>query len=107
MICKFLGYFVNTSQPVSVIYRSSSILTPATLGTYIQRKYLNNIVEQDHRFINKRVRSMLGMKSFRTATLILRGIEAMHMIKKGQLHQKVNSAQNEVEVIHKLFRLAA
>ncbi|SIS02035.1 hypothetical protein SAMN05878482_10995 [Peribacillus simplex] len=50
---------------------------------------------------------MLGMKSFRTATLILRGIEAMHMIKKGQLHQKVNSAQNEVEVIHKLFRLAA
>ncbi|KUH42248.1 transposase-like protein [Bacillus sp. RC145] len=50
-----------------------------------QVKYLNNIVEQDHRFIKKRVRSMLGLKSFRTATSILSGIEAMHMVKKGQL----------------------
>ncbi|PEP50101.1 DDE-type integrase/transposase/recombinase, partial [Bacillus pseudomycoides] len=36
-----------------------------------QVKYLNNIVEQDHRFIKKRVRSMLGLKSFKTATFIL------------------------------------
>ncbi|MBE7106975.1 IS6 family transposase [Bacillus cereus] len=72
-----------------------------------QCKYLNNIVEQDHRFIKKRVRPMLGLKSFRTATLILRGIEAMHMMKKRQLHKRVKSAQNEVEVIHKLFGLAA
>jgi transposase-like protein len=57
-----------------------------------QQKYLNNIVEQDHRFIKKRVRSMLGLKSLRTATLILSGIEAMHMMKKGQLHQRVKSA---------------
>ncbi|MED0988297.1 IS6 family transposase [Bacillus nitratireducens] len=69
-------------------------------------KYLNNIVEQDHRFIKKRVRSMLGLKSFRTATLILRGIEAVHMIKKGQLHQRVKSAQNTLELIYKLFGLA-
>ncbi|MGG4268551.1 DDE-type integrase/transposase/recombinase, partial [Peribacillus simplex] len=48
--------------------------------------YLNNIVEQDHRFIKKRVRSMLGMKSFRTTTYMLSGIEAMHMVKKGQPH---------------------
>ena len=68
-----------------------------------QKKYLNNLVEQDHRFIKKRVRSMLGMKSFRTATYILSGIEAMHMIKKKQVHQGVKSAQNEVEFIHKLF----
>ena len=47
-----------------------------------QKKYLNNIVEQDHRFIKKHVRSMLGLQSFRTATYILSGIEAMHMIKK-------------------------
>jgi len=50
-----------------------------------QVKYLNNIVEQDHRFIKKRVRSMLGLKSFRTATSIISGIEAMHMVKKGNL----------------------
>ncbi|GAA3332491.1 hypothetical protein GCM10020331_092840 [Ectobacillus funiculus] len=61
-----------------------------------QVKYLNNIVEQDHRFIKKRVRSMLGLKSFYTATYILSGIEAMHMIKKKkQVHQGVKSAQNQ------------
>jgi IS6 family transposase len=42
------------------------------------------IVEQDHRFIKKRVRSMLGFKSYKTDTYILSGIEAMHMIKKGK-----------------------
>jgi transposase-like protein len=72
-----------------------------------QVKYLNNIVEQDHRFIKKRVRSMLGFKTYETATSIVRGIEAMHMMKKGQVHQGVKSAQNEVEFIHKLFGLAS
>ncbi|MFE4243862.1 IS6 family transposase [Peribacillus butanolivorans] len=72
-----------------------------------QIRYLNNIVEQDHRFIKKRVRSMLGLKSFRTATYILSGIEAMHMVKKDQPHQREKSAQNEVEFIHKLFGVAA
>ena len=62
-----------------------------------QKKYLNNIVEQDHRCIKKRVRSMLGLKSFRTATYILSGIEAMHMIKKKQVHQGVEYVQNEVK----------
>ncbi|PGE19830.1 IS6 family transposase, partial [Bacillus pseudomycoides] len=50
-----------------------------------QQKYLNNIVEQDHRFIKKRIRSMLGFKCFDTATSILSGVEAMHMIKKEQI----------------------
>ncbi|WMX58542.1 IS6 family transposase [Peribacillus sp. R9-11] len=72
-----------------------------------QIRYLNNIVEQDHRFIKKRVRSMLGLKSFRTATYILSGIEAMHMVKKDQPHQREKSAQNEVEFIHKLLGVAA
>ncbi|PEK09377.1 IS6 family transposase, partial [Bacillus pseudomycoides] len=38
-----------------------------------------------HRFIKKPVRLMLGLKSFRTATSIISGIEAMHVVKKGQL----------------------
>ena len=72
-----------------------------------QVRYLNNIVEQDHRFIKKRVRSMLGFKSYETATSILSGVEAMHMMKKGQLHQRVKSVQNEVKFIHKLFEIAS
>ncbi len=72
-----------------------------------QVKYLNNIVEQDHRFIKKRVCSMLGLKSFRTATsIIICGIEAMHMIKKGQLISRDKSAQHQVEFIHELFGIA-
>ena len=72
-----------------------------------QVKYLNNIVEQDHRFIKKRVRSMLGLKSFNTATSILSGVEAMHMIKKGQIDLWDQSVQNQKEFIHQLFGIAA
>ena len=50
-----------------------------------QIKYLNNIVEQDHRAIKRLVRSMLGFKSFGSAAVTLAGIELMHMIRKGQL----------------------
>ena len=50
-----------------------------------QIKYLNNIVEQDHRAIKRIIRPMLGFKVFRCARIILDGIETMHMIKKGQL----------------------
>ena len=50
-----------------------------------QVKYLNNLVEQDHRAIKCVTRPMLNFKSFRTARSILVGIELMHMIRKGQL----------------------
>lgn len=50
-----------------------------------QVKYLNNIVEQDHRFIKKRTRPMLGFKSFRSARLTISGIENIRMIQKGQI----------------------
>jgi IS6 family transposase len=72
-----------------------------------QVKYLNNIVEQDHRFIKKRIRPMLGLKSLRTAERIIAGIEAMHMIKKGQTLQREKSVQNQKEFIHQLFGLVA
>lgn len=47
-------------------------------------KYLNNIVEQDHRFIRRRIRPMLGFKSFWAARATLAGIELWLMLKKGQ-----------------------
>ena len=50
-----------------------------------QVKYLNNIVEQDHRAIKRRTRPMLGFKDFDCARVILSGIEVMQMIKKGQM----------------------
>ena len=50
-----------------------------------QVKYLNNIVEQDHRAIKRMTRPMVGFKSFWSASITLAGIELMHMIRKGQL----------------------
>ena len=50
-----------------------------------QIKYLNNLVEQDHRGIKKITNAGLGYKSFHTAYRTIRGIEIMHMINKGQV----------------------
>ena len=50
-----------------------------------QVKYLNNIVEQDHRAMKRITKSMLGFKSFQSAKNIVAGIELMHMIRKGQI----------------------
>lgn len=53
----------------------------------LQVKYLNNIIEQDHRFIKKITRPMQTFKSFTSATATLAGIEVAHMIRKGQFDQ--------------------
>jgi transposase-like protein len=50
-----------------------------------QNKYLNNIVEQDHRAIKRIIKPMMGFKDFRCARIILAGIELMHMIRKRQM----------------------
>jgi putative transposase len=50
-----------------------------------QNTYLNNLVEQDHRSIKRIIHSMLGFMSFRAASITLRGIELMHMIRKDQM----------------------
>jgi putative transposase len=57
-------------------------------GTHItirQVKYLNNVIEQDHRAVKRVTRPMLGFKTFAAAQTTLVGIELMHMIKKRQL----------------------
>ena len=73
-----------------------------------QVKYLNNIVEQDHRFIKKRVKAKLWFGSFYTADKTIAGYEIMHMIHKGQIHNvpKANPfAQSQF--INSLFKIAA
>ena len=47
-------------------------------------KYLNNLIEQDHRSIKLRLGPMLGLKCFRCASITIAGIELMHRIRKGQ-----------------------
>lgn len=72
-----------------------------------QQKYLNNIIEQDHRFIKKVIKPMMGFKSFSTAEKTISGIEVMHMIKKGQVECNYSSGLSAVELINKMFGLIA
>ena len=72
-----------------------------------QIKYLNNIVEQDHRSIKRIVRPMLGFQSFHTAIKTLKGIEIMHMIKKGQVENLNRYVLAEVNFINQLFGITA
>ena len=58
-----------------------------------QSKYLNNIVEQDHRAVKRVVRPMLGFKSFWAARCTIAGMEVMHAIRKGQLPSTVAAPQ--------------
>ena len=63
-----------------------------------QSKYLNNLIEQDHRSVKRIVRPMLGFKAFHAAKGTLQGIELMHMIKKGQMlaaHRQTRSAAGQ------------
>ena len=73
-----------------------------------QCKYLNNIIEQDHRFINRRTRPMLGFKRFTPAWRTLRGIEIMHALRKGQARWMAKGdVVGQTQLIHKVFGLAA
>ena len=54
----------------------------------VQIKYLNNLVEQDHRFIKKITKPMMGFKAFHSTKATIAGIETAHMIRKGQLSEK-------------------
>jgi transposase, IS6 family len=71
-------------------------------------KYLNNIIEQDHGFIKKRVRACLGYRSFDTAERTLQGVEAMHMVRKGQV-KRLNGTEmmGQAMFIQSLFQIAA
>jgi transposase, IS6 family len=73
-----------------------------------QCKYLNNMVEQDHRFVKRRVNPGLGFGAFATAQRTIQGYEAMHILHKGQLEGVTKGdvlAQNRV--INQLFGVAA
>jgi transposase, IS6 family len=69
-------------------------------------QYLNNILEQDHRAIKRRVNAKQGFREFQAAWGTIQGYEAMHMIRKGQVRWvSGNDVQRQIEFIQKLFEL--
>jgi len=73
-----------------------------------QNKYLNNIIEQDHRFIKKLVRSGMGFRTFHSAWRTLKGYEIMNMIRKGQVKNiEKGEILKQKQFIENLFSYAA
>jgi IS6 family transposase len=71
-------------------------------------KYLNNIIEQDHRFAKKRVRACLGYRSFDIAERTIQGVEAINMRRKGQVKRLDRSdAMEQAKFVESLFGIAA
>jgi IS6 family transposase len=69
---------------------------------------LNNLVEQDHRFVKRRVNPRLGVGAFATAQRTIQGYEAMHMLHKGQLEGVTKGdVLGQNRVINQLFGVAA
>ena len=72
-----------------------------------QCKYLNNIIEQDHRNVKRRMRLAMGYGAFRTAWRTLQGIETIHMIRKGRVRRVAkDDVVAQVRFIHQLFGLS-
>jgi putative transposase len=67
-----------------------------------QVRYLNNLVEHDHRAVKRIARPMLGFKSFEAAQYTLVGIELMHMLRKGQLKDGIEQGQTSAEQFYAL-----
>jgi IS6 family transposase len=73
-----------------------------------QSKYLNNLVEQDHRFIKWLVKPGMGFFSFETAWNTLQGYERMNMLRKGQMHGvEKGNITGQISFIASLFGLVA
>lgn len=79
---------VNTDACVDILMR--------------QKKYLNNIIEQDHRTIKIVTQPMLGFKSFWSARILIGGIETMHMIRKGQMDRPAGLAVSATDQFYSL-----
>ena len=71
-------------------------------------KYLNNVIEQNHRFMKKKVRASQCFKSFHTAERTLEGIEAVNMMRKGQVKRLSGSdSHGQAKFVASLFGIAA
>jgi len=70
-------------------------------------QYLNNILEQVHRAIKRRVKAKQNFCEFRAAQRTIAGFEAMHMIRKPQMRWATNEVRQQNRFIDRLFYLAA
>jgi transposase, IS6 family len=71
-------------------------------------QYLNNIIEQDHRAIKRRVNAKQGFREFQAAGRTIQGYEAMNMIRKGQVRWRSgHDVQRQNRFVNEVFDVAA
>jgi len=96
----------NAAYPAAVDDLKADEQLPATTELR-QVKYLNNRVEQDHRFIKRLTQPGMGFGSFNTARRTLKGFEAMNMIRKGQVQGvEKGDVRASIELVSQLFGIA-
>jgi len=102
-----IGVDKNAAYPEAFSASQADMIVPK--GCKLRRvKYLNNVIEQDHRFVKKKVRASQCFKSFQTAERTLEGIEAVNMMRKGQVKRLAGSdSQGQAKFVESLFGLAA
>ncbi len=76
-----LAGYAASHAAVAELQEEGVLPTPLTVRT---NKYLNNVIEQEHRRVKQRVMPMLGFKRFDHAAITITGIELVHQIKKQQ-----------------------
>jgi len=96
----------NAASPKAFNELKASGALPASCELR-QSKYLNHLVEQDHRFIKRLVKPGMGFWSFETAWRTLRGYEVMQMIRKGQAQAvEKGDSPSQTACIARLFEVA-
>jgi transposase, IS6 family len=97
----------NAAYPKAIAELKAAGILPEAVELR-QIKYLNNIVEQDHRFIKRRVKPGMGFFSLETAWRTLQGYEVMHMVRKGQMRGvEKGDILGQVAFIASIFGVAA
>jgi transposase-like protein len=108
--CKHMPSNITTDKHAPYKTAIEELKIEGVLGknlSHRQIKYLNNIIEQDHRRIKRLTRPMLGFQSFNTANRTLKGIEAMAMMIKEQTIYLSKDYQNQIQFFNRLFNVYA
>ena len=109
---RFLTKAIRCNTQPSLINMDKSGANKAAVKAYNQAndqtieirqvKYLNNMAEQDHRGVKRITRPMMGFQNFHSAQKTLKGIELMHMIKKGQMKKQYRGNLSPAEQFYAL-----
>jgi IS6 family transposase len=108
--CKYMPSNITTDKHAPYKTAIEELKNEGVMGQNLnhrQIKYLNNIIEQDHRRIKRLTRPMLGFQSFNTANRTLKGIEAMAMMIKEQTIYLSKDYQNQIQFFNRLFNVYA